>query len=46
MSEKVKFGYFATFWQFSQKRSDKLLFLVYIQLLWDDIYQLSGDGFD
>ena len=44
--KNVKVGYFATFWQFSQKRSDHFSLFLCIQLLGDDIDQLSRDGFD
>ena len=40
----VKFGYFASFWQSSQKLSDNLYFLM--KILGDDIDQPSWDGFD
>ena len=42
----VKFGYFATFWQFSQNWSDNFSLFFFIHLLGDDIDQLSRDGFD
>ena len=44
-AKEVKFCYFATFCQFSQKRSDNF-FIFDIQLLGDDIDQLSRDRFD
>ena len=45
--KKIKCWYFATLWQFSQKMSDNFsLSFFCIQLLGDDINQLSRDGFD
>ena len=41
---KVKSGYFATFWQFSQKRSDN--FSLFCMQQGDDIDQLSRDEFE
>ena len=40
--KNVKLGYFATFWQFAQERSDNF----FIQLLGDDIDPLSRDRFN
>ena len=44
--KKVKFGYFSTFWQFSKKLSGNFSLFFCIQLLDDNIDQLSTDGFD
>ena len=42
----VKFWYFVTFWQFSQNWSENFFFIFCMQLLGDDIDQLSRDEFD
>ena len=43
--KKAKLGYFATFWQFSQKKRCDNFYLFCMQLLGDDIDQLSRNGF-
>ena len=43
--KNVKYGLFATFWQFSQKRSDKLFFIYFVCNFLGMISR-SRDGFD